>query len=898
MTEAVSRLIGVLYVRGLLVLAWLCLAAGATAAECEPIDVYSAQPDVDFVGAMCLLEVAADEILIPDDALAGSKWVPVASDRDRLAAPRQRSTLWLKSRLTNSGTDAVQRWIEFYPWRLRDVQVWLIDPRTGVVRDHLLNGLDVPITDRDIRTRRTLVPVTLSPDESVLMLVRIHGDHRAGVKITAWAPGAFSADQAERLKVYSLVTAVMLTVVSVLFLQFRMGYVLLGAWALSLFVLEVEKDGFLSFLLFPSMSQLSVYLITIFSVFEKALFLAMSVHLLGLNKHRLWRWSLPVGLGAACAYALSISVLDGGQMRSLAVTLHLGFLLLWLMLLPAALSQPGRWKYVNLVVLGCVWVATATVVIGYGQGTVAALTFSTLRVVVSVMALMVLIWVYSRRIHEYERNLAARVRRLEQADRDWLEHLVEIRTRELEVARHEAEKANAAKTAFLARVTHNLKSPLTAIMGYAQLLRGEPGKVGRMSGFIHDSADHMLNLLTRLIDHARDVTAIEVTPRDVYLHTFIDSLCNEADILASRNGNVFRLERANALDPVVRCDETLLREILLNLLENAAKYTRDGEIVLKVSTEHPSVGNERRLVWVVRDTGQGIPKAEQASVFEPFYRASPQGEGVGLGLPTVKALVGKLGGDISLESEHGVGTSVRVSIPVEPGNEALVAIARRDLPRHMLPQFDAGGRRAWVVEDASVIRELLDAELSAMGFTVRTFADAESATAALNATDVSERPTLVLTDHRLPGESGDTVLQAVKQTDQTVSVILLSATRELETPPPASDWQYAARLSKPVDLAQLRSEIARICGLEQVTVRLAAPGWKYDATPAPTTWPPDSDAVAIVQQWLALGAVTDLVEWCDSAATQHPAHAGAIADLRQLAERGQFGAFATRLQAL
>lgn len=897
MTDSLPRLISIRFVRLFITLAWLCASVGAFAAKCEPIDLDRAPSEYDLVGSMCLLDAPADAPMSPVDAIAADEWVPVASSQERLVAPRQQSLLWLKASLSNPGGDALQRWIEFYPWRLSEVQVWLIDPQTGVVRDQILNGLDIPITERRVHSRRTLVPVILSAGESAQMLVRIRSDHRPRVMVTAWDPEAFSRKQAERMKVQSLFTAVMLTVVVVLVLQYRMGYVLLGAWALSVFVLELEKDGFLSYLLFPSMSYLSPNLIAAVSVFEKALFLAMSVHLLGLNTHRLWRWALPVGLIVAGAYSLATAVIDGGKMRTLAVVLHLGFILSWPALVPAALSRSGHWKYVNLAVLGCVWVATAAIVIGYAQGVGAVSAFNTFRVAASVLALLVLLWVFGRRIHEYERRLVQNVQRLEQADRERLERLVDVRTQELKHARQEAEKANAAKTEFLRRVTHNLKSPLTAIMGYAQLLRAEPGRVGRMSGIIHDSADHMLNLLTRLIDYARDVTVIEASPRDVYLHTFIDSIRNEAEILAGRNGNVFRLERVGTFDPVVRCDETLLREILLNLLENAAKYTREGEIVLEVSTEPASSCGGKSLVWVIRDSGSGISKADQTLLFEPFYRVASHGDGVGLGLPIVKTLVGKVGGDIRLESELGVGTCVRISMPIEQGDEALVKIAMFKLPCHMLPQFDAEGRLAWVVEDVFAIRELLDAELSEMGFLVRVFVDAESAIAALKAAEPHERPVLVLTDHRLPGENGDVVLRAIKQVDPTLPVLLLSATRDIETPPPATDWQYAARLPKPVDLVHFRSEIAKVCALEQVVAGPAGAESQPQSIAAPVAWPPDSETVTLLRHWLSLGAVTDLVEWCEAAAARYPAHAAIISDLRLLAERGQFNAFAARVLA-
>lgn len=150
MTDSLPRLISIRFVRLFITLAWLCASVGAFAAKCEPIDLDRAPSEYDLVGSMCLLDAPADAPMSPVDAIAADEWVPVASSQERLVAPRQQSLLWLKASLSNPGGDALQRWIEFYPWRLSEVQVWLIDPQTGVVRDQILNGLDIPITERRV----------------------------------------------------------------------------------------------------------------------------------------------------------------------------------------------------------------------------------------------------------------------------------------------------------------------------------------------------------------------------------------------------------------------------------------------------------------------------------------------------------------------------------------------------------------------------------------------------------------------------------------------------------------------------------------------------------------------------------------------------------------------------
>ena len=133
-------------------------------------------------------------------------------------------------------------------------------------------------------------------------------------------------------------------------------------------------------------------------------------------------------------------------------------------------------------------------------------------------------------------------------------------------------------------------------------------------------------------------------------------------------------------------------------------------------------------------------------------------------------------------------------------------------PSHMLPQYDADGRPAWIVEDAPAIRDLLIMELDALNFEVRSFADAESALAELNA--ATRLPAIIITDHSLPGKSGSAVLEAARKRDSSLPVILLSATASLfQTETDSEGDTYSTCLSKPVDLILLRNEIAACCNL-------------------------------------------------------------------------------------
>lgn len=289
---------------------------------------------------------------------------------------------------------------------------------------------------------------------------------------------------------------------------------------------------------------------------------------------------------------------------------------------------------------------------------------------------------------------------------------------------------------------------------------------------------------------------------------------------------------------------------------------------------------------------------EQAQrVFDPFYRVSDKGEGLGLGMSIVKELVARMGGHITLRSEPGAGTLVELCVPVEVGQETpCFAVIKQ--PSHMLPQYDADGRPAWIVEDAPAIRDLLIMELDALNFEVRSFADAESALAELNA--ATRLPAIIITDHSLPGKSGSAVLEAARKRDSSLPVILLSATASLfQTETDSEGDTYSTCLSKPVDLILLRNEIAACCNLTPQSPDAQAAPATTDDSETTAVDSLDSETLERLEHWIALGALTDILDWCDANIAGNQEGAGGIAiQLRRLAEQGDFGAMRERLGSL
>lgn len=476
------------------------------------------------------------------------------------------------------------------------------------------------------------------------------------------------------------------------------------------------------------------------------------------------------------------------------------------------------------------------------------------------------------------RQVRQRLREAERQQRQDLQAAVEQRTVELRQALVTAKEANSAKTDFLARVSHDLRSPLTSISGYAQLLQRMGGRTGQLAQTIRRSAEHMQAMVNDLIDYARGDTSEQPDSRPMYIHGLLDDLAIGATALAARNSNRFELRLESELPPVLLLDARRVRRMLANLLENACKFTHHGKVALTVSVQALSE-QQLQLCLAVSDTGMGIAPADQERLFEPFFRGdNAHGvQGIGLGLSIVGVWAQRLGGTVRVRSAPGQGATFTLRLPVTVGSEAEMASPLQLGDAAYLPPLDGGGRSVWVVEDNADIRELLAQELAATGFVVQTCHDGADFIARLQAPG-TEVPSLVLTDYLMPCADGSAVLQAVRTHWPGVSVVLLSATQKtMQSLGVARDDGFDASLMKPLNLADLRATLAEVLCLPLAPDALATPasglpasddsaGQAADAVQeAGTASPLCMTAVELerIVQWVDMGALTDLTEWAE-----------------------------------
>jgi signal transduction histidine kinase len=243
---------------------------------------------------------------------------------------------------------------------------------------------------------------------------------------------------------------------------------------------------------------------------------------------------------------------------------------------------------------------------------------------------------------------------------------------QLAKAKQAAEAANQAKSNFLAHMSHELRTPLSGILGYAQLLardrRLAPEQLERVA-MIESSGEHLLTLINDLLDLAKiEAGRLDLQTSLVDLAPLLKHVASLLAVRAAQAGLAFTYRTAADLPSQIHGDERAVRQVLLNLLANAVKFTQRGGVTFEVSSTETSPGCSR-LQFVVEDSGSGIAPENLQRIFEPFVRATDDTriEGTGLGLPITKRLVTAMGGTIDVESQIGVGSKFTVSLEFATG---------------------------------------------------------------------------------------------------------------------------------------------------------------------------------------------------------------------------------------
>jgi signal transduction histidine kinase/DNA-binding response OmpR family regulator len=344
---------------------------------------------------------------------------------------------------------------------------------------------------------------------------------------------------------------------------------------------------------------------------------------------------------------------------------------------------------------------------------------------------------------------------------------------ELEAARDEANAANRAKSAFLANMSHELRTPLTAVLGYCELLEEEVEEL-ELPAVSEDlkkiglNARHLLGLINDVLDLSKiEAAKLEIVEAPVEMEGLLQEVEASAGALAQAKENRFVIEAQDAPRLIV-ADELRLRQILLNLIGNAAKFTEKGTVTLSV---RPSPDDGKRVQFAVSDTGIGMTADQIANLFKRFQQADQTTTrkygGTGLGLALTQALVIMMGGEIAVESRPGEGSTFTVTLPTEGRPHQTPA----EPPVAGMPERGEGPK-VLVVDDDAGARELLYRILTKEGFDVVCCGQAE------NAVDRAKelRPDAILLDVMMPGMDGWAVLQALRRNPDTADIPIIMQT--------------------------------------------------------------------------------------------------------------------------
>jgi signal transduction histidine kinase/DNA-binding NarL/FixJ family response regulator len=454
-----------------------------------------------------------------------------------------------------------------------------------------------------------------------------------------------------------------------------------------------------------------------------------------------------------------------------------------------------------------------------------------------------------------------------------------------------ADSANQAKSEFLANMSHELRTPLNGILGYAQILSRSKtwgNKEQRGIEIIHQCGTHLLTLINDVLDLSKiEARKLELMPQAIHFPSFLQGVVEISRIRAEQKQIQFHYNPSPNLPDGIAIDEKRLRQVLLNLLGNAIKFTDRGQVTLRVESVATPAEHTVTLNFTIADTGVGIAPGDVQKLFQAFEQVGEQHrktEGTGLGLAISQQIVQLMGGQISVKSQVSVGSdfSFQITVPLAVDWQQEQATSAGNIVG-----YDGPRRHILVVDDRWENRAVLISLLEPLGFVMT---EADHGQAALEHIQ-QQPPDLLITDLAMPVMDGFALLQHLQADEalRSLNVIVSSASvAQMEQPVnfEASGYDF---LAKPIQVKELFPLLEKHLNLTWQTESTLDPASTDSTSDAPQSqWavPPDAD----LQAWLALvqeGRLKKLIEAAEHLGQQSDRYQPFIQQVVQLAKQFQ-----------
>ncbi len=464
--------------------------------------------------------------------------------------------------------------------------------------------------------------------------------------------------------------------------------------------------------------------------------------------------------------------------------------------------------------------------------------------------------------------------------------------RTAEQAQRAAEQANQAKSRYLSAISHELRTPLNSILGYAQLMGEDPQVPPHRKQavtVIRRGGEHLLSLIEGTLDIARiEAGKLRLDLAPMRFDDELHEVAGLFELQAAAKGLAFRFETQGSLPEVVRADEKRLRQILINLVGNAIKFTTQGHVILRVRYALQMAQID------IEDTGPGMARGEIDKVFEPFARGASASQanaapGAGLGLTIAKMLTDLMGGELTVQSAVGAGTSFRVRLFLP---EVHGAAALRAAPPQPRRGYEGPRHSILVVDNEEPDRELLVQLLQPLGFELRTAASGHDALDLLAAGLV---PDVILMDLAMPGIDGWETLRRIRCMPHTsAKVAIVSANAFDKGLHNALGIAAQDFILKPVRHGELLDWLQGQLDLRWTAQPVLAPAPPALVQPLVA---PDAATLAGLRALVQLGFYRGIVNRLDEIEAAQPECVSFCAPLRVQARVFQFEAMARYLDA-